>query len=166
MMKRIDAIYTHPLYQQHFLALQGREKDRVFCRHTMEHFLDVARLMYIRNLEEQAGLPKELIYAAALTHDIGRNEQYVSGEPHEEAGARLAGEILKECGFQEEEIQKIQTAILSHRGSKDRGPEEQHTEKLSQYLYWADKKSRNCFSCPACEECNWSEQKKNLNIEL
>ncbi|MGN0355549.1 MAG: HD domain-containing protein [Muricoprocola sp.] len=164
-MNRINAIYTHPLYRQQFLALQEREKDRVFCRHTMEHFLDVARLMYIRNLEEQAGLPKELIYAAALTHDIGRNEQYVSGEPHEEAGARLAGEILKECGFREEEIQKIQTAILSHRGSRDGGLKEQHTEKLSQYLYWADKKSRNCFSCPAQEECNWSEEKKNLKIE-
>ena len=165
MMKRIDAIYTHPLYRKHFLALQGREKDRVFCRHTMEHFLDVARLMYIRNLEEQAGLPKELIYAAALTHDIGRNEQYVSGEPHEKAGARLAGEILKDCGFQEEEIQKIQIAILSHRGSEGQ-KKSTDTEMLSQYLYWADKKSRNCFSCLACEECNWSEQKKNLNIEL
>ena len=171
-MKRIDAIYTHPLYQQHFLALQEREKDRFFCRHTMEHFLDVARLMYIRNLEEQAGLPKELIYAAALTHDIGRNEQYVSGKPHEKAGARLAGEILKKCGFREEEIQKIQTAILSHRGSKGTESqkndyqEDRDIEKLSQYLYWADKKSRNCFSCPACEECNWSEQKKNLSIEL
>ena len=172
MMKRIDAIYTHPLYQQHFLALQQREKDRFFCRHTMEHFLDVARLMYIRNLEEQAGLSKELIYAAALTHDIGRNEQYVSGEPHEKAGARLAREILKDCGFREDEIRKVQNAILSHRGHagtagyKNGCQEEMDTEKLSQYLYWADKKSRNCFSCPACEECNWSEEKKNLSIEL
>lgn len=171
-MNRINAIYTHPLYRQKFLALQEREKDRFFCRHTMEHFLDVARLMYIRNLEEQAGLPKELIYAAALTHDIGRNEQYVSGESHEKAGARMAGEILKECGFQEDEIQKIQTAILAHRdskgteGGKDGRQEEADTEKLLQYLYWADKKSRNCFSCPACEECSWSEEKKNLSIEI
>lgn len=41
----------------------------------MEHFLDVARLMYIYNLEDQAGFSKEMIYAAGLLHDIGRYEQ-------------------------------------------------------------------------------------------
>lgn len=71
-MKRIQAVYSHPLYQKQFALLTNAEKDRIFCRHTMEHFLDVARLMYLYNLEEHAGLDKELIYAAALLHDIGR----------------------------------------------------------------------------------------------
>ena len=39
-------------------------------------FWNVARLMYIYALEEHLELPKELIYAAALLHDIGRAQQY------------------------------------------------------------------------------------------
>ena len=71
-MKRIQDIFTHPLYQEQLSLLMDAEKDRIFCRHTVEHFLDVARLMYLYNLEDSAGLEKELIYAAAFLHDIGR----------------------------------------------------------------------------------------------
>ena len=75
IMKRIDQILSHPVFREQFALLQEAEKDRIFCRHTMEHFLDVARLMYIYNLEDQAGFSKEMIYAAGLLHDIGRYEQ-------------------------------------------------------------------------------------------
>ena len=50
IMKRIDQILSHPVFREQFALLQEAEKDRIFCRHTMEHFLDVARLMYIYNL--------------------------------------------------------------------------------------------------------------------
>ena len=73
-MERIQKILNHPLYQEQFKLLQDAEKDREFCRHTMEHFVDVARLMYIYTLEEKTNVSKELIYAAALLHDIGRYE--------------------------------------------------------------------------------------------
>ena len=63
IMKRIDQILSHPVFREQFALLQEAEKDRIFCRHTMEHFLDVARLMYIYNLEDQAGFSKEMIYA-------------------------------------------------------------------------------------------------------
>ena len=33
-------------------------------------------------------------------------------------------------------------------------------------FYRADKLSRNCFLCPAQEDCNWPEEKKNLEIRL
>ena len=59
IMKRIDQILSHPVFREQFALLQEAEKDRIFCRHTMEHFLDVARLMYIYNLEDQAGFSKE-----------------------------------------------------------------------------------------------------------
>lgn len=90
IMKRIDQILSHPVFREQFALLQEAEKDRIFCRHTMEHFLDVARLMYIYNLEDQAGFSKEMIYAAGLLHDIGRYEQMEKGTPHHLAGARLA----------------------------------------------------------------------------
>lgn len=158
-MERIRLIRQHPLFLEQFRLLQEAEKDRIFCRHTMEHFLDVARLMYIYNLENKSGLPKEIIYAAALLHDIGRYEQTVLGTPHQESGARIAGIILPECGFSPEETEKIQNAILCHRSSGA-----QAEELLSVYLYLADKQSRNCFCCPASPDCNWSEEKKNHQI--
>lgn len=159
-MERVNRVYSHPLYQQHFQAIQSAEADRIFCRHTMEHFLDVARMMYIYSLEEQADLPKELIYTTALLHDIGRYEQIAHGIGHHEAGADLAERILTECEYSQSEINQICDAILHHR--KGDGAE----SPLAVYLYRADKASRCCFSCSAEEECNWSEEKKNLMIKL
>ena len=159
-MKRIQAVYSHPLYQEQFSLLTDAEKDRIFCRHTMEHFLDVARLMYLYNLEEHAGLDKELIYAAALLHDIGRYEQIAHGTPHDIASAQMAQQILSETGFTDSEIHQIQDAILHHRGNEATG-----ATPLALYLYRADKQSRNCFCCPASLECNWPESKKNLEID-
>ena len=53
-MDRVNQIWNHPLYQNELNKLQLLETDREFCRHTPEHFLDVARLAYIRALEENA----------------------------------------------------------------------------------------------------------------
>ena len=50
-MKRVNAIWNHPLYQKNLKELQKLEKDRIFCRHTPEHFFDVARLTWIYTLE-------------------------------------------------------------------------------------------------------------------
>lgn len=158
-MKRIDQILSHPVFREQFALLQEAEKDRIFCRHTMEHFLDVARLMYIYTLEDQAGFSKELLYAAGLLHDIGRYEQMEQGTPHHLAGARLAEIILTDCGFSPEEQEPILAAIRSHR-VKDTA----ETPLFSRYLYRADKQSRNCFSCPARAACNWPEEKMNLTI--
>lgn len=160
-MERVHRIQSHPLFQTLRTSLQEAEKDRVFCRHTMEHFLDVARLMYIYALEDGAALRKDVIYAAALLHDIGRYEQLVSGTPHDVAGTRLAGEIMQDCGFTADEIRSVQSAVSEHRGQDN----ENDRKILSAYLYRADKASRLCFVCPAQAACNWSEEKKNHWIE-
>ena len=60
----------------------------------MSHLLDVARIAYIRNLEKGYGFRKDVIYAAAVLHDIGKALQYEEKVPHEIAGERIAGEIL------------------------------------------------------------------------
>ena len=156
-MKRIQDIFTHPLYQEQLSLLMDAEKDRIFCRHTVEHFLDVARLAYIHALESHASASKELIYCTALLHDIGRAEQYRSGIPHDEAGAQIAEQILRELSFDPSEIQKITSAIREHRNAA-------RSDTLSSLIYDADKASRNCFSCPAEKECYWSAEKKNLTI--
>ena len=46
-MIRVNQIWKHPIYQEQLQALQMLEADRKFCRHTPEHFLDVARLAYM-----------------------------------------------------------------------------------------------------------------------
>lgn len=173
---RCQKIYDHPLYQKHFESLQELEKDRIFCRHTFEHFMDVARIAYIMNLEKELGLSKEIIYAAALLHDIGRDEQYINRTPHEVASAKIAEEILGECGFGDDEIRMIVKAIKSHRGSKEKNCEDNNSctreelddsiLKLSGIIYIADKASRQCFSCEAQNECNWSIDKRNLEISI
>lgn len=88
-MDRVNQIWRHPVYQEHYKKIQELESERIFCRHTPEHFLDVARLMYIYALEKHLELPKELIYAAALLHDIGRAQQYQYNIPHDIAGVEI-----------------------------------------------------------------------------
>lgn len=104
-------------------------------------------------------ISEELIYAAALLHDIGRWKQYEDGTPHEKASAELAPEILADCGFRAEETEQILTAILNHRNEKIK--EEQ---SLSGILYRADKMSRSCFACEAEAACDWKGTKKNLEL--
>ena len=171
---------THPLYQEEFSALQRAERGRIYCNHTMEHFLDVARICYIMALEDGAELPRELIYGAALLHDLGRYRQIADGTPHEVASAQLAEKIMADCGFAEEEIRVVAGAILQHRHHGEAEPFGEHAEpvnakndakdaaksSLGDYLYRADKMSRLCFCCDARESCKWSEEEKNKGIVL
>jgi uncharacterized protein len=159
MYPRLDAI-THNLnYQLFYSKIQLLETSRKFCKHDLSHFLDVARIGYILSLEEGVPISKELLYAAALLHDIGRHEQYLFGTPHERSSSTLCVPILKEAGFSSEEVTLIQQAILDHRT-----PEVASLLNLSGYLYRGDKASRPCHNCSAESECSWSRNKKNMNI--
>lgn len=158
-MERVDRILRHPLFQRELSGLEELERERVFCRHDLTHLLDVARLMTIKAMEEGLALSREVIYAAALLHDIGRGEQYRTGVPHEEAGAKLARVILTDCGFMPEEQTAIVCAIADHRGTASEQP-------LARLLYFADKKSRPCYACKAAGECNWPMEKRNLTLEV
>ena len=105
-MERVNRICEHPVWKWHMERLAEYEKDRIFCRHGMEHLLDVARIAYIENLENNRSISKEIIYGAALLHDIGRYLQYTEGIPHEKAGEKLALEILKDSGFSKKSRKK------------------------------------------------------------
>ncbi len=159
-MERIDRILKHPLFWEHLEANHTAEANRCFCRHNMEHFLDVARIGQIINLEEQLQIPKEWIYAAGLLHDMGKHIQYENGTPHELASGEIAPLILEECGFDESETSVIVSAILAHR---DEGSAE--NKELRGVLYRADKASRACFCCKQKDACNWKGEKKNLQIK-
>ena len=156
-MDRVNQVWNHPLYQEELKKLQKLEENREFCCHTPEHFLDVARLAYIQALEKEIPVSKELLYCTALLHDIGRARQYEEGIPHDEAGARIAEQILTELGFSSEEKETVVLAIRGHRTGTDQTP-------LGELIYTADKRSRNCFLCEAEPQCYWSLQKKNMKI--
>lgn len=156
-MDRVNDILRHPVFSEHLTRLETLEQTRYFCRHGLPHLLDVARMMWIAALERQLPLSREMVYATALLHDLGRVEQIEAGTPHHQASAQLAARILPDAGFGEVEIAQIQAAIASHRSD---GGE----NNLGQLLYWADKKSRACRMCPAKDECNWPDEKKNWKI--
>ena len=163
---RADRIWRHPVYQEHFLQLQKAERTREFCRHTLAHFLDVARIAHIWNLEYGLGIPKDILYAAALLHDIGRYLQLSEGIPHDQASASLCARIMPECGFTPEEILRVQNAILHHRGHSPGSSLETSASQdpLFECLRRADKRSRNCFDCPAARECNWPADRRMHGI--
>lgn len=160
-MERVNRILKNERYRACLEEIRKCEEKRIFCHHDMTHFLDVARLAYLINLEEKMGVSKERIYAAALLHDIGRHQQYREGIPHEIASAEIAPKILQQCGFSQDEIKQIIEAIANHRNAdvKDR-------KDLAGLIYRGDKLSRSCFGCLAKQECNWKKDKKNLELRL
>lgn len=158
-MERVDQIAAHPLWKESVERIAQLEVTREFCRHDVTHFLDVARLAWIENLERGLGVPKEEIYAAALLHDIGRHLQYENGIPHDEASVQLGGRILEDCGFSPEAKARILEAIGGHRSM-----DVKMRDDLCGVIYRADKGSRMCLLCGAQKACNWSEEKKNRHI--
>ena len=136
--------YTERLLKNEtFLKIMGQvrvlENDRIYCHHELEHALDVARIAWIYYLEDEsrerlsgdfgscpgeaAESPakgkeyverKDLIYAAALLHDIGRAAQYETGVHHSIAGLQIAAGILEEIGFPEKEAQAVLAVVAEH----------------------------------------------------
>ncbi len=159
MMERVDAVIKHPIFTYNMSNIEKAEKDRFFCKHGMEHVLSVARILYILVLEDGITVDKELVYATAILHDIGRYEQYLNDVEHNEAGARLAGEILSDCGFSKSECERAVDAIRNHRRGSD------ESDVFGRLLYKADKLSRDCYRCKAESECYWDAEQKNMWVK-
>lgn len=157
-MKNTNIIMANGYYRDLLNKLEYLERDREFCRHNLEHFLDVARICYILSLENKYNIKKDLIYATSLLHDIGRVLEYEEGIEHNMASARIAKEILEETDFDSDEKNLIIETILSHRKEKDA------ENNLERIFYRADKLSRMCFKCPAINKCYWDSSKKNMEI--
>lgn len=159
-LKIANAILNDPVFRRRIEKLEELEKDRIFCGHGLDHLLNVARLTMLICQEREITADPDIVYSAALLHDIGRVEEYTMGLPHENAGADAAGKILSGIGCGAEETEEIIRLILCHRKKRsDRGT-------LESAFYDADKKSRMCSFCKAQAECNWSDEKRNLIIEV
>lgn len=158
-MNRINKLIKDIDFVKYTRINKELEKDRVFCKHGIEHSLDVARILYILALEDNLDVNKEIIYASALLHDIGRYAQYEANISHHQAGASIGKRLLGKYDFTEEEIDIICDAIASHHTLEEDG------NILKVLLYKADKISRNCFDCSAYEECYWDVNLKNSEIK-
>ena len=160
-MQRVNSICSHPLWKSCVSKIRDLERERIFCCHDTSHFLDVARIAWIENLEKRLAISREMIYSAAMLHDIGRHLQYMQGVPHDEGSVSIASDILKDSGFDEKEQAEILSAIRMHRN-----PDAASRDDLAGIIYRADKKSRICAFCSASDKCNWPESKKNMKITV
>ncbi|MDY4812286.1 MAG: HD domain-containing protein [Ruminococcus sp.] len=158
-MIRVNKILNYSLFIQCMEEIHKAEKERIFCCHGIDHLLSVARIMWINAMENNMGIDKEIIYATALLHDIGRSRAYRHKTDHAMKSGEIAQQILAETDFNKEEIDKIIYAIIHHNDSEE-------TTDLCSLLRTADKQSRNCFACPAYKECYWDENKKNKGVTV
>lgn len=159
-LKFANKILKSRSYQEELKKLHNLEKQRVFCKHDIGHFLTVARLTMLLCHEKGIEADADLVYSAALLHDIGRAEEYTGGVPHDRAGKLIAENILTDIGCDEELKCEIIRLIGCHRNN------EGADRTLESVFYEADKKSRICFDCSAQEECNWSLERRNMDIEV
>lgn len=158
-MERVEALLANLVFEAYVAKNAEKEAERRFCRHGFQHLVDVARIAYILMLENgdiekfavandiNRRTAREIIYAAALLHDIGRWQEYETGGDHAGLSAELAVDILSETGFSLMESGLITTAIAEHRRWSE------NMSLLGQHLFKADKFSRLCSQCEAAGEC-------------
>lgn len=155
-----NRILKNKYYQDQLHRLCEFEKDRIFCRHDMEHFLNVARIAMILCGQKRIKLSADIIYSAALLHDIGRVQEYTEGIDHDIASQVTAAEILDSIECPLELREKIISLIAAHRKT------ELDPDTPEAVFNRADKLSRNCFECGARAQCKWKKEKMNLEIEV
>ena len=148
-MDRVNRLLASPAYREYLQRIEEKEVGRPFCPHHFHHCLDVARLCWIFFLEEGIDGAKDVVYGAALLHDIGRWLEYEGGGCHAARGAELADPLLAQAGYDEGERRLIINAIAAHRGKVADAP----SSPLSVFLQKADKYSRLCFQCTAWDDC-------------
>lgn len=81
--------------------------------HGLDHVERVVALCERIGREEHADMA--ILIPAALLHDIARPLEKERGIPHEEEGARIAGEYLASIGYDPSRIPGICAAIRTHR---------------------------------------------------
>ncbi len=77
----------------------------------------------------------DVLIAAALLHDVGREEQFRTGESHAAVGARMAAAFLRETGEGEEFTGRVSACIRTHSFRKNDPP----ASIEAKLLYDADK---------------------------
>ncbi len=156
---RYNMILRDELFIKRIKEIKKAEEERIFCKHGMDHLLSVARVATLIANDLGLNIRKDVIYATALLHDIGRWSEYESEMAHSRAGELYAREILIRTCYSKEEMDEILHAIRCH------GEDTEEYGSLAWVLYKADKLSRECFNCKAYDECFWDEDRKNTFLK-
>jgi uncharacterized protein len=97
--------------------------------HGFDHIERVTRLCEIIGRQELADM--RVLIPAALLHDIARPLEESGGLAHEEEGARIAEDVLRNIRYDETCISQIAHAIRTHRYRSDKKPETPEAKILS-----------------------------------
>lgn len=157
-MERLNSILRDPYFLENIRRTNEREKDRVFCRHGLDHLADAARVLYILVLEEGIEVSKETAYTAAFLHDLGRWVEYDTGSDHAKDSAAIAERLLDRHGYGGSEKEVILLAIRGHRVKGSEGI-------LTDAMYRADKLSRPCITCSSLALCKRFASGEKAEIE-
>lgn len=160
-MKYVERLIRSQTFLDIQKQLDKQEQTRRFCKHGLDHSLDVARIAQLMNLELGFLQEKEEIYLSALLHDLGRVEEYESGIPHQSASFETAKKLLEEIQYPIHLWEPILQRVLEHRHLNISNEE----ITKDNFFWFADKRARNCFVCQQKDECNWKTEKKTKTVE-
>ncbi len=80
---------------------------------------------------QELGADMRVLGAAALLHDVGRAYEKEKRVSHSILSGEMSVEILREVGYSDEEIEKVNVAIRTHRFSEKLSPTSLEGEILS-----------------------------------
>lgn len=101
--------------------------------HTVAHSERVYK--YAEQISSAEGGDLDILYAASYLHDIGREEEKKSDEPHEIISSRIADKILHSINFPEEKIAAVKHVILSHETYSDIDLGKTPPETIEDYVF-------------------------------
>jgi len=113
------------------------EKELSCSAHNMEHVKRVYNLC-INLAKDEPGIDLDILKTAALLHDIARVREDKDNSgiiDHSILGAEMSKKILKDLGYSEEKIEKINHCIITHRFRSENEP----ITKEAKILFDADK---------------------------
>lgn len=102
--------------------------------HDAGHIYRVLHAALVLSAQEK-NVDRDVLIAAALLHDVGREEQFRTGESHASIGARMAAGFLAGRGEEKVFIEHVCACIRTHSFRKNDPP----ASVEAQLLYDADK---------------------------
>lgn len=163
MEELAEKLRNNRLYQKELEKLISYESNRIFCKHDLTHFKEVARIATVVARQNQLFISVSEIEITALLHDMGRVKQYEKGISHEKAGVAFAREILFSLGCDKKMVHRVCHAIAQHSQRQNvqlRMANVHKIQELGELISYADQFSRTCYCCNAKKECKWKEEEK------